>query len=310
MTYQQTSGRVKIPAGKKVAVGLGVDFDAMSIWDGSFHKLSPAYLARGEFGAEVAAQRLLKLFEKQQIKTTWCIPGHTVDTFPNPCKEALAAGHEIAHHGYAHENPTEVDKDAERQVLQRGLESLARIGVKPRGYRSPYWDFSPNTLNLLEELGFEWDSSLMANDLHPYYPRMASIPSTVKHGNYNVASAASTFSQPSKVLEIPVSWYLDDFPAMEYITGMQEGMTAVVHIEERWRDIYNFAANEEEGCCFPLTIHPQTSGRAHMIQMLDRLISYMKANGAAFMTLSEIADATEIQRPAQAVAAGRTQGGP
>ena len=303
MTFHQTSGRVRVPAGKQVAVGLGVDFDAMSIWDGSFHKRSPAYLARGEFGAEVGAQRLLKLFAKHQIKTTWCIPGHTVDTFPDPCREARAAGHELAHHGYAHENPAEVDKETERQVLQRGLEALARIGVKPRGYRSPYWDMSLHTLDLLEELGFEWDSSLMANDLHPYYPRLVSFPSTVQYGTATVASAGSTFSPPSRVLEIPGSWYLTDFPAMEYIIGVQEGMPAVVHLEERWRDIYTYAATEEEGCCFALTLHPQTSGRAHMLPMLDRLISYMKGNGAAFMTLSEIADATEIQRPAQAEAA-------
>jgi peptidoglycan/xylan/chitin deacetylase (PgdA/CDA1 family) len=306
MTYQQPAGRVKVPAGKKVAVGLGVDFDAMSIWDGSFHMLTPAYLARGEFGAEVAAQRLLKLFDKHQIKTTWCIPGHTVDTFPEPCKEALAAGHEIAHHGYVHENPTEVDKETERQVLQRGLAALERIGVKPRGYRSPYWDFSPNTLDLLEELGFEWDSSLMANDLHPYYPRRVTRPSTVQHGKHQIADTASVFGEPSRVLEIPVSWYLDDFPAVEYVTGIQEGMTAVTHIEERWRAIFDYAANEEEGCCYALTIHPQTSGRAHMIQMLDRLIAYMKEHGGAFMALSEIADATEIQRPAKAMAAAAT----
>ena len=298
MTYHQTSGRVRVSAGKQVAVGLGIDFDAMSIWDGSFHKRSPAYLARGEFGAEVGAQRLLKLFAKHQIKTTWCIPGHTVDTFPEPCREAHAAGHELAHHGYAHENPAEVDKETERQVLQRGLEALARIGVRPRGYRSPYWDMSQNTLDLLEELGFVWDSSLMANDLHPYYPRQVSFPSTVQHGTATVASGASIFSPPSRVLEIPGSWYLTDFPAMEYIVGIQQGMPPVVHMEERWRDIYTYAAHEEEGCCYALTLHPQTSGRAHMIPMLDRLISYMKANGAAFMTLSEIADATEIQRPA------------
>ncbi len=303
MTYHQTSGRVRVPAGKHVAVGLGVDFDAMSIWDGSFHKFSPAYLARGEFGAEVGAQRLLKLFAKHQIKTTWCIPGHTVDTFPDPCREAHAAGHELAHHGYAHENPAEVDKETERQVLQRGMDALARIGVKPRGYRSPYWDMSQNTLSLLEELGFAWDSSLMANDLHPYFPRLVSFPSTVRHGAATVASGASTFSPPSKVLEIPGSWYLTDFPAMEYIIGVQAGMPPVVHMEERWRDVYSYAAHEEEGCCYALTLHPQTSGRTHMIPMLDRLISYMKANGAAFMTLSEIADATEIQRPALAGAA-------
>ena len=303
MTYHQSAGQVKVQPDKKVAVSIGVDFDAMSIWDGAFHMLTPAYLARGEFGAEVGAQRLLKLFEKHQIKTTWCIPGHTVDTFPEPCRDVLAAGHEIAHHGYVHENPTVVDKETERQVLQRGLAALARIGVKPRGYRSPFWDFSPDTLDLLEELGFDWDSSLMANDLHPYYPRRVIRPTTVQHGENRIADAASVFGKPSRVLEIPPSWYLTDFPLEEYITGIQHGMQSATHFEERWRAIFDYAANEEAGCSYALTIHPQTSGRPHMIQMVDRLIAYLKDHGAAFLTLSEIADATKIQRPGKAMAA-------
>jgi peptidoglycan/xylan/chitin deacetylase (PgdA/CDA1 family) len=174
---------------------------------------------------------------------------------------------------------------------------LAHIGVRPRGYRSPGWDVSEHTLDLLEELGFTWDSSLMANDLHPYYPRQVTRPSTVRHGMYEVADSASVFGQSATVLEIPVSWYLDDFPAMEFVSRVQPGMTALRTLEERWRTIYDYAATEEEGCCYALTIHPQTSGRAHMILLLDGLISYMKGRGAVFMTLSEIADATDIQRP-------------
>jgi len=88
----QKTGKVKLPPGKKVAVNLGCDFDAQSIWDGSFNLLSPAYMSRGEFGAEVGAPRLLELFKKYDIKTSWFIPGHTADTFPDICKEVLAAG--------------------------------------------------------------------------------------------------------------------------------------------------------------------------------------------------------------------------
>jgi peptidoglycan/xylan/chitin deacetylase (PgdA/CDA1 family) len=300
MTYQQIAGRVRVPEGKKVAVNIGLDFDAMSIWDGSWHRLSPAYLSRGEFGAEVAAQRLLKLFDKHHIKTNWFIPGHTVDTFTDPCKDVIAAGHEVGHHGYGHENPAEVDRETERAVLQRGLEALDRIGVRPQGYRSAYWDFSPNTLELLEEFGFKWDSSLMANDLHPYYPRLWTRTSTVKHGEHQVASGPSVPGEPSKIMEIPPSWYLDDFPQVEFVMGAQEGMAGTVHIEDRWRDIFDYAAHEEDGCCYALTLHPQSSGRAHIIMMLERLIEYFKDHGGAFMTMSEIAAATEFPEGARA----------
>ena len=280
----QVSGRVRIPAGKKVAVNIGCDFDAQAIWIGSFNLTSPAYMSRGEFGAEVAVPRLLKLFAKHKVKATWCIPGHTVDTWPEVCKEIVAAGHEVGHHGYVHENPTPLSLEEETKVMEMGLAALARIGVKPRGYRSPYWDFSPNTLSILEKYGFDYDSSLMANDLHPYRPRPVEVH----------ADRGNVFGPPSKILEIPVSWYLDDFPQVEYMTGRQEGMRPSQDIFDRWKAIFDYAVENEGDACYVLTTHPQTIGRAHTIQMFEELIAHMKDRGAWFATLSEICDATEI----------------
>jgi peptidoglycan/xylan/chitin deacetylase (PgdA/CDA1 family) len=282
----QVSGKVKIPKGKKVAVNIGCDFDAQAIWIGSFNLTSPAYMSRGEFGAEVAVPRLLKLFDKHRIKTTWCIPGHTVDTWPELCREIAGAGHEIGHHGYVHENPTPMSLAEETKVMEMGLEALARIGVKPRVYRSPYWDFSPNTLSILEEYGFSADSSLMGNDFHPYVIRQVEIH----------ADRGNVFGSSSKVLEIPVSWYLDDFPPEEYITGKQEGMNPAIGIFDRWKAIFDYALKNETGACYVVTTHPQTIGRAHMITRLEELIEYIADKGGWFATLGEIYDATDTAK--------------
>jgi peptidoglycan/xylan/chitin deacetylase (PgdA/CDA1 family) len=282
----QVSGKVKIPKDKKVAVNIGCDFDAQAIWIGSFNLTSPAYMSRGEFGAEVAVPRLLKLFDKHRIKTSWCIPGHTVDTWPDLCREIVAAGHEVGHHGYVHENPTPMSLAEETKVMEMGLEALARIGVKPRVYRSPYWDFSPNTLSILEKYGFAADSSLMGNDFHPYAIRRVEIH----------ADRGNVFGATSKVLEIPVSWYLDDFPPEEYITGKQEGMNPALGIFDRWKAIFDYALKHETGACYVVTTHPQTIGRAHMISRLEELIEYIADKGGWFATLGEIHDATEIAK--------------
>ena len=274
----QKTGKVKLPPGKKVAVNLGCDFDAQSIWNGSYNLLSPAYMSRGEFGAEVGAPRLLELFKKYNIKTSWFIPGHTADTFPDICKEVLAAGHEVGCHGYVHENPTKSAYEQESKVLKMALESLDKIGApKPVTYRSPYWDFSPNTIRILEENGFLYDSSLMGNDLHPYYPRPVTPHS----------DRANEFGEPSKILELPVSWFLDDFPQTEYLTGGQEGQRPAQDIYDRWASIFDYAC-KLDGACYILTTHPQTIGRAHMIQMYEKLINYMAENGAWFATAAEI----------------------
>ena len=120
----QIWGKVKIPAGKKIAVNLGCDFDAQSLWI-CLNRTSPAYMSRGEFGPEVGMPRLMRLFDKYQVKSTFCIPGHTIDTWPELCREVAAAGHEIGHHGYAHENPQALKLQEEIKVMELGLEALA-----------------------------------------------------------------------------------------------------------------------------------------------------------------------------------------
>ncbi|MFV0431733.1 MAG: polysaccharide deacetylase family protein [Alphaproteobacteria bacterium] len=276
----QKTGKVKLPQGKKVAVNLGVDFDAQSIWDGSFNLLSPAYMSRGEFGAEIGAPRLLELFKKYGITTTWFIPGHTMDTFPEICKRVLDQGHEIGCHGYVHENPTNASYEEETKVMAMALQSFENLGApKPVSYRSPYWDFSPNTMNILEKNGFKYDSSLMGNDLHPYHPRPVTTHS----------DKANEFGPPSEVIELPVSWFLDDFPQVEYLTGGQEGQRPTRDIFDRWASIFDYACSLD-GACYMLTTHPQTIGRAHMIQMLEKLIQYMEERGAWFTTAKEIGE--------------------
>lgn len=276
----QTSGKVKSPAGKRVAVNIGVDFDGPSVWMGMYNQHSPAYMARGEFGAEVGAPRVLRLLDKYNIKASWCIPGHTVDTFPKMAQSIVDQGHEIVHHGYTHENVTPLSYEEEEKIMNMGLEALSKIGVKPRGYRSPAWNYSPNTLNILEKYNFEYDSSLMGNDLHPYRPRTVEVND----------DQANVFGPDSSVLEIPVSWLLDDFPTQEFAPGMAEGLKSISGVYDRWKAIFDYACDQEEGACFVLTTHPQTIGRGHMISKLENLIQYMESRGAWFATLGEIYD--------------------
>lgn len=272
----QKSGKIKLPEGKKVAVNISCDFDAQCVW-ADFDMLTPVFLSRGEFGAEVGAPRLLSLFKKYQVKSTWFIPGHTADTFPEICKEVIAAGHEVGVHNYAHENPRLLNYDEEKSVIGKSLEALTRIGAdRPKSYRSPAFDYSENTLKILEEFGFCYDSSLMGNDLHPYYPR------PVTHHT----DRANEFGLPSPILEFPVSWVMDDFPQVEYVEGVIEGMRPLSGIYEYWTSIFDYAC-QLEGCCYVLALHPQVSGRSYMIQLLERLIKYMTERGAWFTSISE-----------------------
>lgn len=127
-------------------VCITLDFDTVSLWM-AMGQTSPTPISRGEFGA-VAAPRLLKLFDKHDIPSTWYIPGITIDTYESLCQEIAAANHEIGHHGYDHISPAGLDRETELDQLRRGTEAIERIsGRRPRGYRSPAWDLSPIVSN-------------------------------------------------------------------------------------------------------------------------------------------------------------------
>lgn len=276
-------GKLKLPQGKKIAVNLGVDFDAQSLWLGAFNMPSPAMMARGEFGAAVGVPRLLELYKRYDIKTTFFVPGHTIDTFTEACLDIQQHGHEFGHHGYYHENPTKIERDTERRLIELALDTFDRqLGVRPRGYRSPYWDYSESTLDLVEEFGFEYDSSLMARDLVPYRPRRWQV----RWERGNVAGKAS------RVLEIPVNWYLDDFPPLAYVGGIQTGMQDTETIFRRWKDIFDYGYERVEGACYASAVHPQIIGQAHHMMWYEKLIEYMASkDGVWFATCAEIRDA-------------------
>ncbi len=271
-----------LPAGKKVAVAIGADFDAHAAWKGAFDRTSPSYLSRGEFGAEVGVPRLLELFARYDVKSTFCTPSHTMMTFPERMQDIVEGGHEVASHGCYHESIPTITGEHEREMMVRQLEQYDRIvGGRPRGYRSPAWDFSEITLSLLEEFGFEWDSSLMGREFDPYHPRP--VATDWLEGN--------TFGGPSRILEIPVSWYLDDFPAMEYVAGLNAGLGDHEALFRRWRDIFDDLHDRGTPGVYALTLHPQCSGRSFMIAMLEKLIQHMNDRGSVwFCTLSDAFD--------------------
>lgn len=82
---------------KRVLVGYGVDVDAVAGWLGSYKgEDSTSDISRGLLAGTIGTRRLLKLFEKYDIKTTWFIPGHSLETFPEESAMIRDAGHEVS----------------------------------------------------------------------------------------------------------------------------------------------------------------------------------------------------------------------
>jgi len=241
------------------------DFDAMSSWIGSLKSNNPSMISRGQFGA-VALPRILRLLDDRGIRASFAVPGHTAYAYPRLIDQIVDGGHEIVHHGWVHENPASFDEDGERRVLELGLEALERVaGVRPLGYRSPAWDLSPRSVDLLLEYGFQYDSSCMGHDFFPYY---------LRSGDRWSLDRAYHFGPTVELVELPVTWMLDDFPPAEFVLGMNTGLQPASAIEENWRADFDFAYRDCKGGVFVLTLHPQTIGRGRYFLMLERLLDY------------------------------------
>ena len=262
----------------KLSCAITFDFDAMSSWIGSVRSDNPSMISRGEFGA-VAIPRILDLLDRHKVRSSFAVPGHTAYAYPDLVQEIHRRGHEIVHHGWVHENPAEFDEAGERNILEKGLEALDRVvGVRPEGYRSPAWDFSKRTVDLLLEYGFSYDSSCMGHDTYPYYLRT---------GDKWSLDAPYHFGEPIDLVELPVTWSLDDFPVSEFVLGMNQGLMAASAIEENWRGDFDYAYAHCPGGIFILTLHPQTIGRGNRMLLLERLLEHFSQSGVGFQPMKE-----------------------
>jgi peptidoglycan/xylan/chitin deacetylase (PgdA/CDA1 family) len=282
---------------KEIFCAFGVDVDAVGGWLGSYGgEDSPLDISRGMFSGEVGTPRLVDLFDRFGIKTTWFVPGHSVETFPDQIKMVVDAGHELGVHGYSHENPIAMTPQQEEDVLDKCLDLLESIsGRRPTGYVAPWWEFSPVTAELLQKKGFKYDHSLMHHDFQPHYVRVGDSWTKIDY-----SKSAAEWMKPlvrgtemTKIVEIPASWYTDDLPPMMFIKAApnSHGFVSPRHLEVTWRDQFDWVYREYDYAVYTMTIHPDVSGRPEVLMMLERLFHYMVRHpGVRFTTFDEIAD--------------------
>ena len=265
----------------KHIVCLTFDFDAMSGFIAR-GMTSPTPVSRGEFGADVATPRLLALLKKYRIATSWYIPGHTLETYPTRCRDVFAAGHENGHHGWPHGPPALLTRDKEEEGLTRANEQIKKLtGSYARGYRSPSWDLSPHSIELLLKHGFEYDSSMMGDDYTPY---------RVRQGDVIELEKPAVFGKTTRLIEMPISWTLDDYPHFEFIRTKDWILPGLMNynlVLENWVNDFLYMKKILKWGVITYTFHPFVIGRAGRMLMLEKLIKKLKAEGAVFMTLEQ-----------------------
>jgi len=262
-------------------VCLTFDFDAVSGFIAR-GQTSPSWMSRGEFGPRSGAPRLLALFRKYGIRTTWFTPGHTIETYPEACASVLEAGHEIAHHGWTHRPPTTLTRDEEEEELVRGNESILKLtGRKARGYRSPTWDLTPHSIELFLKHGFAYDSSLMGDDYTPYYARQGDVIELLK---------PTVFGPATRIVEMPIHWAVDDSPHFEFVrteTTVRQGLMNATDVLENWVNDFLYMREIQDWGVITYTCHPFIIGRGHRMMMLEKLIRTCADHGAVFLAMED-----------------------
>lgn len=281
---------------KEILVAYGVDIDAVAGWLGSYGgEDSPDDISRGLFAGEVGVPRLLNLFKKYNLPATWFCPGHSIETFPEQMKMIVEAGHEIGAHGYSHENPIAMTPQQEEDVLVKNIELIKELtGKGPTGYVAPWWEFSNVTDKLLVKYGIKYDHSLMHRDFEPYYVRVGDSWTKIDY-----SAKAADWMKPlirgeeTGLVEIPANWYLDDLPPMMFIKKSPNsfGFVSPRDIGQMWQDQFDWVYREYDYAIFPMTIHPDVSGRPQVLLMHERLIEHISSHkGVRWVTLDEMAN--------------------
>lgn len=252
---------------------------------------TPTMISRGDFGI-VATQRILALLREHDIASTWFIPGHTIATYPSCVAAVFEAGHEIAHHGWTHRVPATLGREAEARELVRGNEAIKQLtGCYARGYRSPAWDLSPHSIELLLEHGFAYDSSLMGHDYLPYQARQNDVITLEE---------PIVYGADSKLVEMPISWTLDDFPAFEYMrfpNVIQPGLMNAGLVLENWLGDFAYMRDHYDWGILTYTFHPHVIGRGHRMIMLEKLIRKLRDGGARFVTMEQAVAEYRVKFP-------------
>ena len=249
-------------------VVVSFDLDAEEVWIGEdpANAARPGVLSQGTYGPKVAVPLLLDLLRRLDLPATFFVPGRVAERHPGRMEEILAAGHEVAHHGYTHTSPTKLTPEQEEGELVRGLEVLRGLGADVVGYRSPAWEFSPCTLDLLVRHGFVYSSNLM-DDIRPY-----------RHAGH-------------ELVELPVHWSLDDAPHFWFShASWDRSIASSAQVRAIWQE--ELAGFRRLGGLFLLTLHPQIIGRPGRLAMLESFLTTARDDdGLRFATARAVAEA-------------------
>ena len=260
------------PNGAKVAVAITFDMDADSLVhiehpQDSITRISTMSMLK--YGPEVGVPRILEGYRRYGLKQTFFVPAWCIEHYPHAVDAMVKDGHEVGFHGYIHEAPNALSRSEEQYWMQRSIAVIEKhTGKRPRGNRSPLYNYSINTTDLLVEESFLYDSSLMGDD----------VPYILDNGK-------------GEIVELPSSWALDDWPP--YVHSIDLNYMFQIMSPDRAMETFmaEFEAMRTAGGGLWIGVwHPFVSGRLSRWLRIEKMIEYMLNTGDVwFARLEDIA---------------------
>jgi len=256
------------PNGNRCAVCLTFDCDAEYVFMGNRPEIAemPRMKSLGEYEWNAPVYpRLLDLLDRHRVKATFFVPGINAINHPEVFNEIMKRGHELACHGWKHEDTVKLPKDEEaRRILATRDAIRDASGFNPVGNRVAGGEVGPNTHDILAENGFLYDSSMRGSDL-PYWLKngLAIVPSYYDMDDFHLFA---------------------DYPGTSYNTRIQSPETGYQIWTNAFDGYYHY------GLCYTTMFHPQIIGKPGGLMLLDRLLNYIERFPAAwYATAQEIA---------------------
>jgi len=247
------------PGGRRCAAMLCFDVDGETTALSEDPQLARrrTLMSQCEYGPRVGVPRLLGLLDHLAVPATFFVPGYIAERHPQMLAAIVERGHEVGLHGYLHEKLAGLTEAEEEELLLRTLALLERLtGVRPAGFRAPWFETNPWTAGLLARHGLSYSASEMGDDV-PY-----------RH--------------PGGLVEIPGQWLLEDWEQFAFNADPAWGFSpenCAKVFDLWWRE---FEAMHDFGCCFVLTLHPWLSGRPSRVRLLEDLVTAMQSKGGVW----------------------------
>lgn len=273
MIFLKNGEGIRWPHGKRIAVMLTFDFDAELLRQSVIGKKEIGFSdrSRGLYGPHEGLARCLAMLKRQELRSTFFVPGKIVEEYPEEVHAIAEAGHELAYHGYDHDARIGIPEAEEEANMEKSEKLLQSVnGETVAGYRAPLDGMQEYSLVLLQKRKYLYSS-------------------TLKDCDWAYVHATDGMEQP--IVELPTEPGIDDFSYFYFSYADEKTITCTYpsdYVYDIWKDYFDELASEGDKVMV-LKLHPQLIGRVSRIRMLERLVLYMKQNGAWITTCREAA---------------------